>query len=95
MLQMSDPPRRPSEFEEEVRRSMTLSKLQGALTDWMTVSDTDVTAEFKRRNEKVKLAVVSFPSDKFLGETTATDAEIAQEFEQSKKNYRSSPRSAR
>ena len=29
LLQMADPPRRPSEFEEEVRRSMTLSKLQG------------------------------------------------------------------
>jgi peptidyl-prolyl cis-trans isomerase D len=87
MLQMSDPPRRPSEFEEEVRRSMTLSKLQGALTDWMTVSDADVTAEFKRRNEKVKLAVVSFPSDKFLAETTATDAEVAQQFEQNKKDY--------
>ena len=66
LLQMSDPPRRPSEFEEEVRRSLTLGKLQGALTDWMTVSDADVTAEYKKRNEKVKLAVVSFPADKFL-----------------------------
>ena len=42
----------------------------------------------------MKLAVVSFPSDKFLGETTATDAEIAQEFEQRKNKY-GSPRSAR
>jgi peptidyl-prolyl cis-trans isomerase D len=88
LLQMSDPPRRPPEFEEEVRRSLTLGKLQGALTDWMTVSDADVTAEFKRRNEKVKLAVVSFPADKFLAETTATDAEIAQQFEQHKPDYR-------
>ena len=88
LLQMSDPPRRPSEFEEEVRRSLTLSKLQGALTDWMTVSDADVTAEYKKRNEKVKLAVVSFPADKFLTETTATDAEIAQQFEQHKNDYR-------
>jgi peptidyl-prolyl cis-trans isomerase D len=88
LLQMSDPPRRPSEFEEEVRRSLTLGKLQGALTDWMTVSDAEVTAEFKRRNEKVKLSVVSFPADKFLAETTATDAEISQQFEQHKTDYR-------
>ncbi len=88
LLQMSSPPRRPSEFEEEIRRSLTLAKLQGALTDWMTVSDADVTAEFKRRNEKVKLAVVSFPADKFLAETTATDAEISQQFEQHKDTYR-------
>jgi len=88
LLQMSDPPRRPSEFEEEVRRSLTLGKLQGALTDWMTVSEADVTAEYKKRNEKVKLAVVSFPADKFLNETTATDAEISQQFEQHKNDYR-------
>jgi peptidyl-prolyl cis-trans isomerase D len=88
LLQMSDPPRRPSEFEEEVRRSLTLSKLQGALTDWMTVSDADVAAEYKRRNEKVKLAVVSFPADKFRAETTATDAEIAKQFEDHKNDYR-------
>ncbi len=42
-----------------------VEKLQGALTDWITVADSDVDAEFKRRNEKVKLAVVSFPADKF------------------------------
>jgi peptidyl-prolyl cis-trans isomerase D len=88
LLQMSEPPRRPSEFEEEVRRSLTLGKLQGALTDWMTVSDSDVTTEYKRRNEKVKLAVVSFPADKFLSETTATDAEIAKQFEDHKNDYR-------
>ena len=88
LLQMSDPPRRPGEFEEEVRRSLTLSKLQGALTDWMTVSDADVAAEYKRRNEKVKLAVVSFPADKFLSETTATDAEIGKHFEDHKNDYR-------
>ena len=87
LLQMSDPPRRPSEFEEEVRRSLTLGKLQGALTDWMTVSEAEVTAEYKKRNEKVKLAVVSFPADKFLTETTATDAD-PQQFEQHKNDYR-------
>jgi peptidyl-prolyl cis-trans isomerase D len=88
LLQMSDPPRRPGEFEEEIRRSLTLGKLQGALTDWMTVSDAEVTTEFKRRNEKVKLAVVNFPADKFLSETTATDAEIAKQFEDHKNDYR-------
>ena len=54
----------------------------------MTVSEAEVTAEYKKRNEKVKLAVVSFPADKFLTETTATDAEISQQFEQHKNDYR-------
>ncbi len=65
ILSMQNPPINPSEFEEEVRRSVMLEKLQGALTDWITVADADVIAEFNKRNEKVKLAVVAFPSDKF------------------------------
>jgi peptidyl-prolyl cis-trans isomerase D len=62
-LQNFNPPLNPGEFEDEIRRNVTLEKLQGALTDWITVADADVTAEFNRRNEKVKLAVVAFPAD--------------------------------
>jgi hypothetical protein len=73
LLQMQSPPINPGDFEEEVRRGVLLEKLQGALTDWITVADADVTAEFNRRNEKVKLAVVAFPADKFG--SGVTDAE--------------------
>src|SRR3954469_12755754 len=59
LLQMQNPPMTPSEFEEQVRRSVTVEKLHGALTDWVTVSDTELEGEYKRRNEKVKLAVVA------------------------------------
>jgi peptidyl-prolyl cis-trans isomerase D len=76
MLQMQNPPFRPDEFEEQVRRSVTVEKLQAALTNWITVSDSDVDQEFRRRNEKVKLAVVSFPADKFRPGLEATDAEL-------------------
>jgi peptidyl-prolyl cis-trans isomerase D len=88
MLQMQNPPINPSEFEEEVRRSVILEKFQGALTDWITVSEDDVTAEFNRRNEKVKLAVVSFPAEKFKESVAVTDAEIASHFEANKETYR-------
>jgi peptidyl-prolyl cis-trans isomerase D len=88
VLQMQNPPLKPGDFEEEVRRSITVEKLQGALTDWITVADKDVDAEFNRRNEKVKVALVSFPSDKFKDGVTVTDAEIAAHFEGSKEQYR-------
>jgi peptidyl-prolyl cis-trans isomerase D len=65
-----------------------LEKLQGALTDWITVADADVTAEFNRRNEKVKLAVVAFPADKFKDSVTVTDAEVASHFEANKETYK-------
>jgi len=67
----------PSEFEEQIRRAVTLQKLQAALTHWMTVDDKELETEFKRRNEKVKLAVVSFPADKFREGLEATDAELS------------------
>ena len=65
VLNMQNPPLRADEFEEQVRRGITMEKLQGALTDWITVTEPEVDAEFRRRNEKVKLSVVNFAADKF------------------------------
>ena len=88
LLEMQNPPIRPSEFEQEVRRSVILEKLQGALTDWITVSDADVTTEFNRRNEKVKLAVVAVAADKLKEGVVVGDAEVASHFESNKDKYR-------
>jgi peptidyl-prolyl cis-trans isomerase D len=88
LLQFANPPFRPDEFEEQVRRGITMEKLQGALTDWITVTDQDTEGEFRRRNEKVKLAVVNFPADKFRDATTATDQEVAAWFESHKNDYK-------
>jgi peptidyl-prolyl cis-trans isomerase D len=88
ILQSANPPFRPSEFEEQVRRGIVMEKLQAALTAWVTVSDKEVEEEFRRRNEKVKLAVVSFPADKFREGVTATDAELASHFDANKATYR-------
>jgi peptidyl-prolyl cis-trans isomerase D len=76
LLQMQNPPMSPSDFEEQIRRSVTLEKLHAALTNWITVSDKELEDEYKRRNEKIKLAVVSFPADKFREGIEATDAEL-------------------
>jgi peptidyl-prolyl cis-trans isomerase D len=88
ILEMQRPPMRPDEFEEQVRRGITMEKLQGALTGWITVADAEVEAEYKRRNEKVKLAVVSFPADKFREGLDATDAEISAVFNEKSSDYR-------
>jgi peptidyl-prolyl cis-trans isomerase D len=88
ILDAQNPPIRVNEFEEDVRRSIVVEKLQGALTDWITVADADVDSEFNRRNEKVKLAVVSFPADKFKDGVSVSDDEIAKHFEASKEQYR-------
>jgi peptidyl-prolyl cis-trans isomerase D len=88
VLRVQNPPLRPDQFEEQVRRGIVMEKLQGALTDWINVADQEVDDEFKKRNEKVKLAVVNFPADKYREATTATDAEIAAWFESHKNDYK-------
>jgi len=88
MLGMQEPPVREGEFEEQVRRSITVEKLQAALTSWITVSSQEAETEFKKRNEKVKLALVSFPVDKFRPTVQASDDEVAKWFEDHKSDYR-------
>ena len=88
MLQMQNPPVRESDFEEQVRRSITVEKLQAALTNWISIPDNEIETEFRKRNEKVKLAVVNFPADKFREGAQASDDEIAAWFEKSKDTYR-------
>ena len=88
LLRMQNPPMRADEFEDQVRRSIVVEKLQAALTGWMTVADSDVATEFKKRNEKVKVQVVNFPADKFREGVVATDPEVAKHFEDHKESYR-------
>jgi peptidyl-prolyl cis-trans isomerase D len=88
MLQMQNPPLTPGEFEEQVRRGVTLQKLQAALTNWITLNDKELEDEYKRRNEKVKLAVVSFAADKFREGLDATDAELASYYDAHKNDLK-------
>jgi peptidyl-prolyl cis-trans isomerase D len=88
LLRMQSPPMRPDEFEDQVRRSVVVEKLQAALTGWMTVDDKDVVDEFKKRNERVKVMVANFPADKFREGLVASDAEVAKHFEDHKDSYR-------
>jgi peptidyl-prolyl cis-trans isomerase D len=88
LLQMQMPPMRPAEFEDQVRRSIIAEKLEAAVTSWITIADNEVDAEYRKRNEKVKLAVVSFPSTKYREGATATDEEVAKQFDAHKDTYR-------
>ena len=81
ILQLQTPPLTVSDFEQQIRRSITVEKLRAALTNWISISDKEVEDEFRRRNEKVKLAVVSFPADKFREGLEATDAELSAYYE--------------
>ena len=87
MLRMQQPPVMPAEFEENVRRSLMLQRLQAALTDWITVSDEDVEREHVHRNERVRLSAVSFRADDFREGLDATDEDVTALFEQNANDY--------
>ncbi|MGQ0732644.1 MAG: SurA N-terminal domain-containing protein [Acidobacteriota bacterium] len=88
LLQFNNPPMTPTEFEDNLRRAILVEKLRDAVTGWMTMSDAEVADEFRRRNEKVRLDVVSLAADAFRNEVKLTDAEIAAHFEPRKESYR-------
>ena len=81
LLRLQRPPMSPADFEDNVRRQLTIQKLRSSLTDWLSVADKDLEQEYRRRNDKVKLAVVTFTADKFRGQVSASDAEIATYFD--------------
>jgi peptidyl-prolyl cis-trans isomerase D len=88
LLQMQNPPMTTAEFERQLRRALLIEKLRNTLTGWMTVSDQDVAAEYRRRNEKVKLDVVQITPAAFVNQVNVTDAELNAYFEKSKDSYR-------
>jgi peptidyl-prolyl cis-trans isomerase D len=88
LLRMQRPPMAPSEFEDNVRRSLKVEKLRNSLTDWLSVTDKELEQEYRRRNDKVKLAVVSFTADTFRNQVTASDADISAYFEAHKEDFK-------
>src|SRR6202163_711760 len=88
LLRMQRPPLVPSEFEESVRRQIIVDKLRASLTDWLSVPDRELEQEYRRRNDKVKLAVVSFTADSFRAQVTANDAEVASYFDGHKNDFK-------
>ncbi len=80
VLRMQRPPRTPAEFEEDLRKMLTIEKLQGAVAAWVRVTDAEVDEEYRRRNEKVKLDLAIFTANQFRAGITPTDAELEAQF---------------
>jgi peptidyl-prolyl cis-trans isomerase D len=88
LLRMQRPPLSPSDFEDRIRRSVAVEKLRATVTDWLSVADRDLEQEYRRRNDKVKLAVVAFTADTFRSQASATDADVAGYFEAHKADFK-------
>ena len=88
LLRMQRPPMTAAEFEDSVRRQLTVQKLRASLTDWMSVADSELEQEYRHRNDKVKLAVVSFTADSFRNQVQVSDADVASYFDAHKNDFK-------
>jgi peptidyl-prolyl cis-trans isomerase D len=74
------PPLTPAEFERSVRDELVFNKLRSVVTDWLSITDKELERQYRLKNDKVKLATVTFIADTFRAEATASDAEVAAYF---------------
>ena len=65
VLAAQRPPMTTSEFENGIRRALVADKLRLSVTEWLSISDKELEQEYRRQNEKVKLAVVPFTLDTY------------------------------
>ncbi|MXY26488.1 MAG: hypothetical protein F4Y45_18455 [Acidobacteria bacterium] len=87
LLAAQRPPIDPSQFEEDIRNEIMLQRLQAAITGWVSVSDAEVEAEHRRRNERVRVDVVAFREIDFREGLEATDDDIAAQFAEEQATY--------
>jgi peptidyl-prolyl cis-trans isomerase D len=88
LLRSQVPPLSRAQFEERMRRGLVIDRLRTAVTDWIAVSDQELDREYRTRNEKVKLRVVSLNADAFRDKVTVTDADVSAHYEANKNSYR-------
>ncbi|MGE0364085.1 MAG: peptidyl-prolyl cis-trans isomerase [Vicinamibacterales bacterium] len=88
LLSAQNPPLSTREFEDQLRSAILQEKLRTSVTGWMSVADGEVDAEYKRRNEKVKLELVQLTADGFRNQVAVTPADIQARFDANKETYR-------
>ena len=88
LLASQRPPLTTAEFEENVRRGLAVDKLRTSVTDWLSVSDKELEQEYRRRNDKIKLAVLSFNADTYRPVVTASDADVSGYFQTHTEDFR-------
>jgi len=88
LLRMQRPPLAPSDFEDGIRKTLVIEKLRASLTSWLSIPDKELEQEYRRRNDKVKISVVSVVADTFRGQVKATDQDVAAHFDGHKNDFK-------
>lgn len=76
-----------AEFENQVRTQLKAQRLREAVTDGVTVSDAEVSAEFRRRSELVKAEYVHIDVARFEAGIQPTEDQLKARFEANKERF--------
>ena len=87
LLRVQNPPITPDEFEEGLREILLMDRLQTLLTDWITISAAELEEEYRHRNEKVRLGVVTLWADDYRDGVEASEEDIAALYAQNVGDY--------
>jgi peptidyl-prolyl cis-trans isomerase D len=87
VLASQRPPLTTTEFENGIRRALVADKLRQSVTEWLSISDKELEQEYRRQNEKVKLAFVPFSLDSYRPDVQANDQEIQAAFDSRKTEF--------
>ncbi len=75
------------QFENEVRRQLLVTRIRDVAVQGVVVTPQEIEQEYRRKNEKIKIAYVKIPSDKYKAEVEPTPAEIEQNFKINQAKY--------
>ncbi len=75
------------QFENEVRRQLLVTRMRDIAVQGVVVTPQEIEQEYRRKNEKIKIAYVKIPSDKYKAEVEPTPAEIEQNFKINQAKY--------
>jgi len=77
----------PSEFEEELGREITLTKMESALSNSLVISPKAAEAEYRRVSENARIKYALLPISRVAATVTVTTAEVDQYYQQNQAKY--------
>ena len=88
ILQLQSPPLSVAQFEEQVRGSVLLQKLQAAVSEWITVSEPELVEAHRRLTESVTVQLVTLEASAFRDQVEIGDEDVAAYFGEHAEDYR-------
>jgi peptidyl-prolyl cis-trans isomerase D len=83
-----------TDFEEGLKKELTIKKTRQAITDKVVVSDEEALNLYKKENDKIDLEYVSFAPADVIGEIKPTEAELKEYLQKNQDAFKTAEKAA-